>query len=122
MYALDLAAFERKIYTAVDVHGRRILLRTCLNVVTNNEGQMTDATRYYESLPLIKELAHKAETLLITAHLGRPKHAETQYSFKYIAEQLGRDIEKDIHFITDLSDLQHLSAGVYFLENVRFFE
>ena len=122
MYALDVAAFERKIYTAVDVHGRRILLRTCLNVVTDSEGQMVDATRYYESLPLIRELAHKADVLLITAHLGRPKHAESQYSFNYIAEQLSRDIEKTVHFITDLADLQHLTAGVYFLENVRFFE
>lgn len=122
MYALDLSTFERKVYTAVDVHGRRILLRTCLNVVTDSEGQMIDATRYYESLPLIRELAHKAEVLLITAHLGRPKHAESQYSFNYIAEQLGRDIEKTVHFITDLSELQHLTAGVYFLENVRFFE
>ena len=109
MYALDVTAFERKVYTNVDVHGERILLRTCLNVVTDPGGNMIDATRYYESLPLIKELASKAHTLLITAHLGRPKQQESQYSFARIAQQLAHDLDKEVHFIQNLDDLKYLA-------------
>lgn len=53
---------------------------------------MIDDTRYRESFPFIQELAGKVKLLLITAHLGRPKHNETQFSFQKIAKQLAQDL------------------------------
>lgn len=69
MYILDTEVFERKLTTQIDFTGKKVLLRTCLNVTTDDLGNMVDDTRYRESFPLIQELAGKVKLLLITAHL-----------------------------------------------------
>lgn len=128
MYSLDQEKLENKLYTHTDVSNHKVLLRTCLNVATDKEGNMIDSTRYDESFPLIQQLASKAKTLLITAHLGRPapalagpKHNETQFSFFKIAQKLANDLGKRVHFVTDTQDLTQILDWIYFLENVRFF-
>jgi 3-phosphoglycerate kinase len=93
MYQLDKEKFITKSYTNIPyIENKKVLLRTCLNVITDSEGNMTDATRYHESFPAIKALAEQAKMLLITAHLGRPKHNEAQYSFAKIAQKLATDL------------------------------
>jgi 3-phosphoglycerate kinase len=53
---------------------------------------MVDTTRYQESLPLIKELSKQSKALLITAHLGRPKNNESEFSLIKIAKKLESDL------------------------------
>lgn len=82
---------------------------------------MVDATRYDESLPLIKALATKAKATILLAHLGRPKNNEPEFSFAKIVKQLEKDLGQPVFFATSLADLQHIETGVCLLENVRFF-
>ncbi len=44
-------------YKKLNLSTSRVIVRSCLNVAVDKEGKMTDSTRFYESLPLIKELA-----------------------------------------------------------------
>ena len=123
MYSLDKTSLESKLRTNIpNLSDTAVLLRTCLNVTTDKEGNMIDDTRYVESYPLIKELAGKAKSLLITAHLGRPKTHDAQYSFAKLAAKLEKDLGQKVTFITDLEDITKIESGVYFLENVRFFD
>jgi phosphoglycerate kinase len=122
MYNLDTNLLERKIRSQIsDLATKKILVRTCLNVTTDEQGDMMERTRYDESFPLIQTLAKQAKAVLITAHLGRPKAQEVQYSFAKIAKVLEQDLGKPVHFLTNLNQLKNIDTGVYFLENVRFF-
>ena len=121
MYTLDEETLKNKKYSIINFTDKRVLVRTCLNVITNENWDMIDDTRYNESLPLLRELSEKAKMVLITAHLWRPKANESKYSFVKIADKLSNDLWKKIKFVSDLKDLQDISQWIYFLENVRFF-
>jgi phosphoglycerate kinase len=58
-----------------DVKGKRVLLRCDLNVPLK-EGLITDDGRIRASLPTIKNLVENDATVIIVAHLGRPKGRE----------------------------------------------
>ena len=58
--------------SALDVNGKRVFLRCDLNVPLK-EGVITDDGRIRASLPTIKLLLDKGASLVIAAHLGRPK-------------------------------------------------
>jgi len=133
MYKLnkDLHKFS---YKNVNLFQERILLRTCLNVTLDNEGKMTDATRFYESLPLIKELALKSPNLVVTAHLGRPEKRDPKLSFKNIAAELQKNFIADgisVRLIEDLDEetLEKINNNenslgkrvIYLVDNIRFF-
>ncbi len=128
MKSLNVEHFESKVYKIWQATGKRVLLRTCLNFATDLDGNMSDATRYHESFPLIKQLVSEASFLLITAHLGRPQAQESQFSFRKICEQLSQDLGKPVTFVTSLEQLNALiqqsgltqQSGLFFLENVRF--
>jgi len=100
-----------------------ILLRTCLNVTTDASGTMIDETRYHESLPGIRQCADEADRIVIIAHLGRPKQPEDRYSFALLAKRLEHDLGRPIQFVRTMEILAQTQgqAGIFFLENVRFF-
>src|ERR1700745_2091533 len=62
----------------IDVAGRRVLLRSDLNVPLDlkGSGEMTDDGRIRASLPGIKKLSDRAARVVIMAHLCRPKGAD----------------------------------------------
>jgi phosphoglycerate kinase len=117
-----------------DIQNKRILLRTCLNVTVTETGEITDHTRLFESLPLIKELAGKAKNLVITAHLGRPEKQEHHLNFMKICEKLNEELGKHGFFVKLIDNLtpenfklisinNTLESNVIFLlDNIRFFE
>ena len=56
----------------LDVSGKRVLVRSDLNVPLDGE-RITDEGRIRASVPTIKALAEKGARVIVTAHLGRPK-------------------------------------------------
>ena len=56
----------------LDVQGKRVFLRCDLNVPLKG-GLITDDGRIRASLPTINALLAKGASLVIAAHLGRPK-------------------------------------------------
>lgn len=127
MYKLskDLAQFSYK--KIEDVANKRVIIRSCLNVAIDKEGNMTEDTRYQEALPLIKELAQNAKTLIVTAHLGRPEYRTPELSFrnnvfKALSDEL-RAMGKTLILAEELDTLRSTQGdnNVYLIDNIRFF-
>ncbi len=111
----------------LDVSGKRVFLRCDLNVPLK-EGKITDDGRIRASLPTINALLAKGASLVIAAHLGRPKgEAKPELSLAPIAVRLSELLGKPVKFADAItgSDVtataQGLAAGeVLLLENIRF--
>jgi phosphoglycerate kinase len=110
-----------------DVKGRRVLVRSDLNVPLDGT-RITDDGRVRASVPTIKELSDAGARVIVVAHLGRPKgEPEDRYSLAPVAERLGELLGKPVAFATDTvgasatKTVEGLGDGdVAVLENVRF--
>ena len=111
----------------LDVKGKRVFLRCDLNVPLK-EGKITDDGRIRASLPTINALLAKGASLVIAAHLGRPKgEAKPELSLAPIAVRLSELLGKPVKFAgaitgTDVTaQAKALEAGeILLLENIRF--
>ena len=112
-----------------DLRGRRVLVRSDLNVPLDG-ATITDDGRVRASVPTIRRLADAGARVLVTAHLGRPKGApDPQYSLAPVADRLGELLGTPVRFAGDTvgPEAQRTSASledgeVAVLENVRFNE
>ena len=110
-----------------DVAGKRTFLRCDLNVPLNN-GVIKDDGRIKASLPTISLLLNKGASIVIAAHLGRPKGENLlKFSLAPVAARLSELLDQEIRFIgnannADVSAAAHsLKAGeIILLENIRF--
>jgi phosphoglycerate kinase len=111
------------------VSGKRVFLRCDLNVPLK-EGVITDDGRIRASLPTIKALLDGGASLVIAAHLGRPKgEAKPELSLAPIAKRLGELLGKEVKFESVATVVNAevtakasaLAAGeVLLLENIRY--
>ena len=109
-----------------------MFLRCDLNVPLADDGfggrVITDDGRIRASLPTIKSLLENGASLVICAHLGRPKgEVKPELSLAPIAVRLGELLDRPITFAADVigpaarSAVATLRAGdVVLLENIRF--
>src|SRR6058998_657679 len=58
--------------SALDVQGKRVLVRSDLNVPLDGT-RVTDDGRIRASLPLLQDLIGRGAKVIVMAHLGRPK-------------------------------------------------
>jgi phosphoglycerate kinase len=74
--------------STLDVAGKRVFLRCDLNVPLK-DGVIKDDGRIKASLPTIQLLLEKGASLVIAAHLGRPKgEAKPELSLAPVAQRL----------------------------------
>jgi phosphoglycerate kinase len=112
---------------AGDVTGRRVLLRSDLNVPLDGI-TITDDGRVRASLPTIRRLTEAGARVVVAAHLGRPKGApDPKYSLAPVAMRLGELLGSPVALASDVvgpsarSTVDELvPGGVALLENVRF--
>ena len=110
-----------------DLRGRRVLVRSDLNVPLDRD-RITDDGRIRASLPTIEQLSGAGARVLVCAHLGRPKGApEERYSLRPVATRLGELLGRPVAFATDTvgESAQQVASGladgeVAVLENLRF--
>ena len=110
-----------------DVAGKRVFLRCDLNVPLK-DGVIKDDGRIKASLPTIKVLLDKGASIVIAAHLGRPKgEAKPELSLAPVAKRLGELLGQEIIFpkqvVGDVvtAAAQGLKPGqILLLENIRF--
>ena len=111
----------------LDVAGKRVFLRCDLNVPLK-EGKITDDGRIRASLPTINALLAQGASIVIAAHLGRPKgEAKPELSLAPIAVRLSELLGKPVQFAGAITGADvtakaaALAAGeVLLLENIRF--
>jgi phosphoglycerate kinase len=116
------------------VQGRRVLLRTDLNVPldkdrpSNGMATITDDGRIRASQPTLQALRDAGARVVVAAHLGRPKGApDPQFSLAPVAARLGELLGTTVPLAADVAgDDARAKAGalgdgeVLLLENVRF--
>jgi phosphoglycerate kinase len=99
---------------SLDVAGKRVFLRCDLNVPLKN-GEITDDGRIRASLPTINNLLERGASLVIGAHLGRPKgEAKPELSLAPVAKRLQGLLGQSVDFITQTD------SKILLLENLRF--
>ncbi|MFM1967358.1 MAG: hypothetical protein RL590_215 [Actinomycetota bacterium] len=110
-----------------DVAGKRVFLRCDLNVPLK-EGVIKDDGRIKASIPTIQTLLEKGASLVIAAHLGRPKgEAKPELSLAPVAKRLAELLGREVKFTGEVTGTavttaaQSLQAGeILLLENIRF--
>lgn len=112
---------------SLEIAGKRIFLRCDLNVPLK-DGSITDDGRIRASLPTIKYLLDGGASIVIGAHLGRPKgEAKPELSLAPVAKRLGELLGKEIQFSGEVTGssvtkaVSNLQPGeILLLENLRF--
>ena len=120
---------QKKILRDIEVSGKRVLLRSDLNVPFTDDGmEIANANRIVESLPTVRYLVQNNATVVICSHLGRPKGQRIQdFTLLPVATKLEEYLMRPVKFIgeSSLEDAKYavnlLKAGdVLLLENLRF--
>jgi len=111
----------------LEVKGKRVFLRCDLNVPLK-DGVIKDDGRIQASLPTIQYLLDQGASLVIAAHLGRPKgEAKPELSLAPVAKRLGELLGMPIKFATSVTGPEVTEAAnslipgeILLLENIRF--
>jgi len=111
----------------LEVKGKRVFLRCDLNVPLK-DGVIKDDGRIRASLPTIQYLLDQGASLVIAAHLGRPKgEAKPELSMAPVAARLGELLGMPIKFATAVTGPEVTAAAeslipgeILLLENIRF--
>ncbi len=111
-----------------DLRGKKVLLRSDLNVPLDIDGNITDDGRVRASVPTIQRLSQAGARVIVCAHLGRPKGApEAKYSLAPAAARLSELLGAPVPLAQDtvgpsaretVAELQ--DGQVAMLENLRF--
>jgi phosphoglycerate kinase len=113
--------------STVDLKGKRVFLRCDLNVPIK-DGVIKDDGRIKASLPTIQFLLSKGASIVIAAHLGRPKDGPTaELSLSPVAKRLSELLNKEVKFPGEITGeavsklVGALAPGeIVLLENIRF--
>jgi phosphoglycerate kinase len=111
----------------LDVRGKRVLVRSDLNVPLDGT-RVTDDGRIRASLPLLQDLLARGARVVVVAHLGRPKGApDPKYSLAPVGARLSELLGQPVRLATDVvgDSAQHMvselgDGEIGLLENVRF--
>ncbi|WP_084126415.1 phosphoglycerate kinase [Demequina sp. NBRC 110054] len=117
----------KTIDTLGDLSGKKVLLRADLNVPLDGT-TITDDGRVRASVPTIEKLLGAGASVIVMAHLGRPKGTpDPAFSLAPAAARLSELLGKPVTLAADLvgddakAKAAALEAGqVLMLENVRF--
>ena len=111
----------------VDLGGRRVLVRVDFNVPLDDARQITDDTRIRAALPTLRRLHDAGCSLVLAAHLGRPKGVDPAFSLRPAADRLAELTGWDVTLAPAVvgEAVEGLARGlnpgdVLMLENVRF--
>jgi len=111
----------------LDVTGKRVFLRCDLNVPLK-DGKITDDGRIRASQPTINLLLSKGASIVIAAHLGRPKgEPKPELSLAPVAQRLSELLGQPVEFVAAITGdevtakAKSLQSGqILLLENIRF--
>lgn len=108
--------------SALDLQGKRVLIREDLNVPVS-DGVVTSDARLRASLPTIKLALEKGAAVMVMSHLGRPTEGEfnAEFSLQPVVDYLAKALDCSVRLATDYLDGVEANVGeVVVFENVRF--
>jgi len=116
-----------KVAADLDVEGKRVLVRSDLNVPVE-DGRIGDDGRIRASVPLLRDLLDRGAKPIVVAHLGRPKgEPDPAYSLAPVGERLQELLGAPVRMAEDVVGESAAEAvrateadRVVLLENVRF--
>ena len=114
-----------KTLSQLDPQNTQVILRCDLNVPIK-DGLITDDGRIVASLSTIKKLLNTNCSIVIIAHLGRPKgERKNELSLAPVAKRLGELLKMNIEFSSDITGadakVSELKSGqILLLENIRY--
>lgn len=118
---------KKKLVSALDLAGRRVLMRVDFNVPLQ-DGEVADTTRIVATLPTIRHVLDAGASLVLMSHLGRPKgRVKPELSLRPVAGVLAAELGREVEFIDACvgdavqARAEALQPGeVLLLENLRF--
>jgi len=106
-----------------DVRGKRVFIRSDLNVPQDDAGAITDDTRIRASIPAMKMALEKGAAVMVTSHLGRPTEGQFSEadSLAPVARRIGELMGRTVPLKRDWIDGVDVKPGeLVLLENCRF--
>ncbi len=114
-----------KTLSQLDPQNTQVILRCDLNVPIK-DGLITDDGRIVASLSTIKKLLNANCSIVIIAHLGRPKgERKSELSLAPVAKRLGELLKMNIEFSSEITGadakvIELKSGQILLLENIRY--
>ncbi|MBH2890072.1 phosphoglycerate kinase [Serratia marcescens] len=108
--------------TDLDLAGKRVLIRSDLNVPVK-DGKVTSDARIRASLPTIEAALKQGARVMVTSHLGRPTEGEynEEFSLLPVVNYLKEHLKSPVRLAKDYLDGVDVAEGeLVVLENVRF--
>jgi len=109
--------------TDLDLAGKRVLIRSDLNVPVKN-GKVTSDARITASLPTFEHCLKAGAKVMVMSHLGRPEEGlySEENSLAPVAADLGAKLGREVRLLKDyLETAPEVADGeLVLLENVRF--
>ncbi|QDJ13332.1 phosphoglycerate kinase [Mergibacter septicus] len=108
--------------TDLDLAGKRVLIRSDLNVPVK-DGKVTSDARIKASLPTIKLALEQGAKVMVTSHFGRPTEGEynAEYSLQPVVDYLNQALDVPVRLEKDyLEGVEVAPNELVVLENVRF--
>ena len=111
---------------ALDLAGKRVLIREDLNVPIKG-GEVSSDARIRAALPTIRQALDAGAAVILMSHLGRPVEGGSDqdnaaFSLAPVARHLGRLLEREVALVGDYLDhgVDVMPGQLVLLENVRF--
>ncbi|MGI4813178.1 MAG: phosphoglycerate kinase [Janthinobacterium lividum] len=103
--------------------GKRVFIRSDLNVPQNDRGEITEDTRIRASVPAIQQALDAGAAVMVTSHLGRPTEGQfkPEDSLAPVAECLGKLLGREVPLISNWVEngVQVQPGQLVLLENCR---
>ncbi|MFV9066838.1 phosphoglycerate kinase [Serratia fonticola] len=106
----------------LDLAGKRVLIRSDLNVPVK-DGKVTSDARIRASLPTIEAALKQGARVMVTSHLGRPTEGEynEEFSLLPVVNYLKEHLKSPVRLAKDYLEGVDVAEGeLVVLENVRF--
>jgi len=102
--------------------GKRVFIRSDLNVPFNDAGEISEDTRIRASIPAIRMALDAGASVMVTSHLGRPTEGKVQAAdtLAPVAARLSELLGQPVRLVQDWIDGVSVDPGqVVLLENCR---
>jgi phosphoglycerate kinase len=109
--------------TDLDLKGKRVLIRSDLNVPVK-DGKVTSDARITASMATIEHALNAGAKVMVTSHLGRPEEGiySEENSLKPVADVIAAKLGKPVRLVKDWVDggFDVAAGELVLLENCRF--